>query len=192
MFIRLITGAVCVLVASCNQDTSEQVNRLETPESSFEAARTSLQRRDLEGYFDALTDNAVRRTLSNSISICLGSFRPEIQKFGYKPSIGCHDVLDRHGWAGPKSYTEIASMESWDEAVNSIVEPRSMAADLERLHRENDSGSSFVWDYLDSVRLRDIEISGSTATATGESPSDMVQIRFEKDETGWRFETHYE
>lgn len=189
---RLTTGAVCLFVASCNQVASEQVDRLESPESSFEAARTSLQRRDLNGYFDALTDNAVRRTLSNSISICLGSFRPEIRQYGYKPSIGCHNVLDRHGWVGPKSYTETASTESWDEAVDSIVEPRRMAAELERLHRENDSGSSFVWEYLDSVRLRDIEISGSTATAIGEWPQDMVQVRFEKDETGWRFETYSE
>ena len=63
-----------------------------------------------------------------------------------------------------------------------------MAAELEELHRENNSGTSFVWEYLDSVRLEDVEISGNTATATAQWAQDTTKVRFEKDETGWRFD----
>lgn len=167
-------------------------DRHESPESSLEAARNSLQRRDLDGYFDALTDRAVRHLLSNSISICLSSFRPETQKFGYKASYGCPGILKKYEWRGPISYDETATPESWADAVARIAEPRKMAAELESLHRKNDSGSSFVWEWLDQVELYDVEINGGTATATAKWPQDTRRVRFEKDETGWRFDVYFQ
>ena len=165
---------------------------MQSPESSFEAAREALQRKDLEDYFDALTDAAVRKTLSNSIAICLGSFRPEHQRFGYEPSVGCPEVLEEYGWLGPSSHRETVNAESWDEALENISEPRAMAVKLESLHRQNNAGSSFVWEYLEAVTLEDVQSSESNATATARWAQGTTEVRFEKDETGWRFDPNPE
>ena len=186
--ILLVTAA---LITSCDKQLN--VDRAASPEASFEAARASLQSENMDGFFDALTDQAVRQILLNSVLICVGSTRPETREFGYEPSFGCLRVLERYGWTGPTSYEQDVPAGAWEKAVAKIEEPRRMASDLESINEMNGAGVSFVWDHLDSVEIYDVEVNGDHATASAKWwGQDVSEIRFEKDDSGWRFNPYPE
>ena len=61
--IFLVTAA---LITSCDKQLN--VDRAASPEASFEAARASLRSENMDGFFDALTDQAVRQILLNLLN----------------------------------------------------------------------------------------------------------------------------
>lgn len=196
MTVKIVLGYIiigtCLCVASCDLDSSSRFDRAESPEASFNAARQALRHRDLTGYFDALTDQEVRRTLSNSIGICKSSKLVKIQQHGYEPSVGCEALLDRYGWVDPDIDKAQNPTVAWTAALAKIKEPRRLVAELEELHRDNRAGSSFVWEWLESVKVHDVTITGATATGIAEWSTGAATVKFEKDETGWRFDPSFE
>ncbi len=144
----------------------------------------------MAAYLDVLTDGAVRRMLLNSILICVNSDRPEIQEFGYQPSHGCKDVLEKYGWTGPLTGKADPEKDTFDAALARIKEPRQMTQELEELHDRNDAGVSFVWGHVDSLKVHDYEIDGDRAIAKSALQGEEGTMRFEKDETGWRLDPY--
>lgn len=160
------------------------------PEAAFVAARMALKRHDLPAYYDALTDVAVRETLSNSISICLMSGNPEVSGYGFKKSVGCESILKDHGWIAPDNSDPTKATVAWRCSVRNIAQPRQLAAALETNHRATGAGTSFVWDYLDPVTIKDITIEGRVARATVDWAGEAQVVAFELDSSGWRFTAH--
>ena len=160
----LLTFFAC-LVASCNQHEEGLTDRTLKPEAALNSARAALHRKDLFGYFDTLTDEAVRETLVNSINICLFSYRPQAQKLGRSPSVGCKDILTKYGWVKPIDNETNKISAAWRESLINISDPRSMVSELEKNHRKEGAGSSFVWEYLDPVTIIHIDEHGSRAVA---------------------------
>ncbi|MFZ6745249.1 hypothetical protein ACO0LC_18650 [Undibacterium sp. JH2W] len=169
-------------VCSCSEPIP---NRAESPEAAFLAARAALKNHDLKTYFDALTDQAVLDELGNSVMICLSGSNPKAVAAGLKQSIGCEEILKRYNW--PASAGNFP--DAYKAAIAKIHDSRSLAAELEANHRRYDAGTSFVWDYLDKVRLSNLVVEGTKAHASAEWESgDKGDVRFEKDATGWRFD----
>jgi hypothetical protein len=177
---------VFILVAAGIAACSEPVpSRAESPEAAFVAARAGLRNHDLGTYFDALTDSGARGDLANSVTICMAGNNPAAVAAGLKASVGCEKILERYGWPaqGAKTPSE------YKAAIAKIREPRALAKELEENHRRYGVGSSFVWEYLDNVKLSDVVIRGSRATGMARWDTDGKKpVEFEKDETGWRFD----
>jgi hypothetical protein len=160
-------------------------NRADAPEAAFHAARAGLKNHDLRVYFDSLTDAAARNHLANSVTICLAGTDPAAVAAGLKQSTGCQAILQRHGWPSQGAKTP----GQYQSAVAEIRNPRAMAQELEENHRKFGVGSSFVWEYLDTVKVSDIVVRGSYATGVAEwNTQEKRPIKFVKDETGWRFD----
>lgn len=178
----LLLSILALTVSSCSESIP---NRTESPEAAFLAARAGLRNHDLRTYFDALTDQAVRDDLKNSAMICLAGANPQAVAAGLKRSVGCEAILERYSWpARAGSSTDLYRL-----AIAKVQDPRAMAAELETNHRKHGVGSSFVWEYLDKVRLSDLVIEGTKAHAMAAwETDDKREVRFEKDATGWRFD----
>lgn len=188
---RVFTYAACIAtaLAACSAQDGAPIDRMASPEAAFIAARTALHRHDLPAYFDAITDTAVIETLKNSITICLASNNQDAIRQGVRPSFGCENILRKYEWKAPVVSDPSKSDAVWKAALKSIPNPREMGAELEARHRNAGAGSSFVWDYLDPVKLGPISIDGSKAKATSRWDGQPVVIRFERDSTGWRVNT---
>ena len=173
---------LALVVCGCSESVP---NRAESPHSAFLAARAGLRNHDLKTYFDALTDQAVRDGLENSVMICLAGSNPQAVAAGIRQSVGCEGILQRHHWPAAAG----SSPEAYKIAIAKISDPRTLATELETNHRKFDVGSSFVWDYLDKVSLSNFVVEGMKARASAEWASDdKREVRFEKDATGWRFD----
>jgi hypothetical protein len=138
----------------------------------------------------AISDEEVRETLSNSISICLVSNSPAMLKIGRPPSQGCEAIMAKHGWREPKEPDPTALRKAWRESIMQVTDPRRMAYELEKNHRVYGTGSSFVWEYLDDVSVVAVEERGSRAVAKVKWNSEDKVVEFERDVTGWRFTPH--
>src|SRR5687767_7278344 len=95
----LAIPAVGVLLACGPEPVPD---RRTAPEAALASARAALHRHDLPAYYDSLTDAAVRRTLSNSIGICVKFrdpvMRKRLESLGHPPSYGCEAILQKYGW----------------------------------------------------------------------------------------------
>ena len=167
-------------------------DRTTSPIIAFHVARSALHNHDLVTYVDALTDNAVRFTLENSIGICTVSQLAETQKFGYKKSTGCDLILLKYGWVEPPETIPEKIGPAWKAAIMQIRNPRNMLIELETNHRSFGAGSSFVWSYLDPIEITRIIENESKAHAESKWAGDSHKLLFEKDETGWRFDPNFE
>jgi hypothetical protein len=161
-------------------------DRTSSPEAALTAAKWALRFNHLESYYDALTDEAVRQSLKNSIAICFSSGTPELQQYGYNKSEGCELILERHGWIEPTEETPEKFEAARNAAMEKIADPRKMAVELETNHRKHGAGTSFVWSYLEQVEIESVSISGSSAIAEVTWLGKPGRMTFEKDETGWR------
>lgn len=159
-------------------------DRAQSAESAFLAARAGLRNHDLRVYFDALTDSAVRADLANAVMICVARNNPAAVAGGLKQSVGCESILERHGWLGQEAKTP----PGYKSAVAKVRDPRGLARELEENHRKYGVGSTFAWEYLDNVKISQIVIQGSRASALAQWDAyEKRPVEFEKDETGWRF-----
>ena len=186
-YVPMMLAVISLL--SCSSEPPP--DRRAHPETAITAARYALHHHDLTAYYDTLTDRGVRKTLKNSIAICTFSSNPavlaQMQATGHHPSIGCEAILKRHGWLEPRGSTPDDITKAWEKALAAIHNPRVMAAELEKNHREQGAGTSFVWGWLDGVELKNLSIHGNTATAIATFSSGDSPVAFERDETGWRF-----
>lgn len=187
---RPLLAFIAALLVGCGDDGV--TDRTKEPVAALNAARAALHRKNLREYFDAVSDEEVRLTLSNSITICLASHTPEMRKLGRPPSEGCQAILAKYGWREPVEREPAALRKAWRESILKIAEPRSMAYELEKNHRVYDVGSSFVWEYLDDVSVVAIEQRGSRAIAKVKWKSEDRTVEFERDPSGWRFTPHPE
>ncbi len=180
-----VTRLVCVLalaICSCSEPLPD---RTASPEAAFLAARAGLQNHDLRAYFDALTEQAVRDDLGNSITICVAGSNPQAVAAGLRTSVGCRDILNHYNWPAQAE----RSTDAYKAAIAKVQDPRNMVAELEANHRKFDVGSTFGWTYLDKMRLSEMTIDGNTAHAVAQwDDDDKRPVRFERDATGWRFD----
>ena len=184
MRLLVAVPAAAGLLLACGAEPETVPDRRTAPEAALASARAALHRHDLAGYFDSITDAAVRRTLVNSIGICLLPKDPEVRRkmeaLGNSPSIGCEAILQKYGWV------------AGDYTLTKIARPREFATELEGNHRLSETGSSFVWDYLDDMELENVRIDGNTASAVADWHGEKVTVRFERDSSGWRFDPNPE
>lgn len=177
-----IVFAFCLLACS-RPDRSVSPDRSAGPEAALESARVALGHRDMDGYFDALTEKAARDIMANSIGICLGKKLPAMRELGYKPSEDCEGILTTYGWPSDGGKTTAA----FKVAVARIENPRALAASLETNHRKHGAGTSFVWEYLERLKVADIVVEGVTAKGTADwGDGERKPIIFLRDQTGWR------
>jgi len=179
---------ITILLLVSFNDVNTCVDRKLCPEGAIYEAKKSLHRKDLVEYFETLTDKEMQGTLKNSISICSSSKLKEIKQYSYNESRGCEDILSKYGWIEPKYQDPSEITRLWQEAILKIEEPRKMVVELEINHRKNGSGSSFVWSYLDPVKIKNAVVNGDTAYSEVEWHGEEQRILYEKHSSGWRFE----
>tara|TARA_R110001599_G_scaffold351727_1_gene584399 strand:- start:1075 stop:1632 length:558 start_codon:yes stop_codon:yes gene_type:complete len=182
----ILTSSIFVLLLAC----STYDDRTVSPETSLSVAKKALQNKDLEKYFDALTNQAVLNTLKNSIAICSNSKIKEVKQYGYEESSGCNLILKKYGWQEPVVAPENIT-ESWKKELEKIKNPRAMVVELETNHREKGAGASFVWWYLESVNIISTEIRGNEAIGEVDWSGESKKVLFVRDSTGWRFDPNY-
>jgi hypothetical protein len=98
--------------------------------------------------------------------------------------------LLKNGWPAPFDAT--LSLAEFDAAMAAVTDVRRAAVAVETANRESGVGTSFVWSYLDSIRVISVKTQGDRAVATVEWSNDRVEMRFVKDRSGWRFEPNVE
>lgn len=184
-----MTTVLLTLILGCAREKAP--DRHESPEAALVAARVGLHNHDLASYLDALSDEEVLLTLKNSISICSMSRNPEarrqLEAYGHRPSIGCDQILQKYGWVEPDARRSKEISRAWSEALERIARPREMCVELEANHRRTGAGSSFVWEWLDGVTVKNVEVHGDTAKAIGSWSGEEKPVVFRRDRSGWRF-----
>jgi hypothetical protein len=177
-----LAASLAILLVACADDTG--ISRADSPLASVESAKLALARKDIPRYVDALTEPAARRLMANSVAICLSKNHP-VAAAKLNPSLGCEGILEKYGWPAG----EAKSPEAFREAVSRVRDPRGLAAELETNHRKYRAGSSFVWEHMDSLKVRDLVVRGGSAKGMADWGSGLVQpISFQRDDTGWRYD----
>ncbi len=95
--------------------------------------------------------------------------------------------MSNFGWVEPKGETPEETTRLRNEALRHVTKPREMAVALEENHRKTGAGSSFVWEWLDGVTLKNIVIHDNMATAVATFSGEDQPVAFERDASGWRF-----
>ncbi|SMC16449.1 hypothetical protein SAMN02745857_00192 [Andreprevotia lacus DSM 23236] len=184
-----VPAMVAMLLAACQSEPLP--DRHASPEAALQAARAALHQHDLAGYFDALADGTVRDHLANAIMICTMTKSVEgmtvLRNSGHPPSTGCIEIEKKYGWRDPVPGN---SPSAFRQALQQVKQPREFVTELEGNHRRTDSGTSFVWEYLDNVKLTRVEIHGGQASAQASWGGETRTVYFERDQTGWRFKPH--
>lgn len=184
----------CLWLSGCTSEPSPDRNA--GPEAALATARAALHKHDLAGYYDALTDRAVLETLNNSIAICEFSSNPavlaQMEAVGHNSSEGCNAILTIYGWVTVTAKTAEETERVRQDALQHVTNPREMAVALEENHRRAGAGSSFVWEWLDNVTIKNVVIRGNKATAVASWSGEDRPVEFERDASGWRITPVFE
>ncbi len=186
---KYIWFVLMVFISACaKEEIYSCKDRTKCPEGALHEAKKALKNKDMTMFFETITDNEVRLKLRNSIGMCSSLKRKESKKYGYNESIGCDEILEKYGWEEPKYNHPSEINNHWDDAVKNIQYPRKMLFELETNHREYARASSFVWSYLEPVKILSTTTQGNTAYSNIEWHGENRKLLYYKSQQGWQFE----
>ncbi|MBB3166836.1 hypothetical protein [Simiduia aestuariiviva] len=186
---RMVCLFIMIFLISCsNKEGYRCEKRNVCPEGALFEAKTALRKKDMMAFFETITDKEVRAKLKNSIGLCSSLKLDQVKKYGYKESTDCELILNNYGWIEPEYQhpSEITGL--WESAIMRISEPRKMLYELEINHRKHSNASSFVWRYLEPVKIIETVEDGNTAYSVVDWGGEKTKLLYYNTEAGWQFE----